>query len=309
MTLRQLQILREVLRRRSLTGAADELGLTQPAVSMQMKALAAEIGAPLFRPEGRRLEGTAAAEILGSYAERILRLVDEAALAATLPGPRAAVVRVAASTTPGVNLLPGLIAGFRRKNAATRVQLEVRNSADVERQVSSGEADLGVIGGPRTIPRLRAEPWRDDELVLAVPPEHRLARRRRVRVGELAGDTLLMRERGSATRASVEAAFLRAGVALPPVSVMGDAEAIKRAVENGLGIAIVSRFSIEREARAGTLGMARLADIDLLRPLHLLWDPTREPTSAGAEFLDFVRAARPARRDRAHRVGRPARSR
>ena len=307
MTLRQLQILREVLHRRSLTGAADELGLTQPAVSMQMKALAAEIGAPLFRPRGRRLEATSAAQTLGEYAERILRLVDEAALAATLPGRQAAVVRVAASTTPGVNLLPGLIAAFRRKNAATLVQLEVRNSAGVEQRVSSGEADLGVIGGPRSLPRLRAEPWCDDELVLAVPPEHRLARRRRVRVAELSDSILLMREPGSATRASVEAAFQRAGLALPPVSVMGDAEAIKRAVENGLGIAIVSRFSVEREARDGTLGMLRLADVELLRPLQLLWDPTRELAPAAAEFLDFVREAGPARRDRAAR--RPVRTR
>lgn len=307
MTLRQLQILREVLRTRSLTGAAEELGLTQPAVSMQMKALAAEVGAPLFLPRGRRLEVTPAAETLGGYAERILRLVDEAVLAATLPGRQAAVVRVAASTTPGVNLLPGLIAAFRRKNAATLVQLEVRNSAGVEQRVSSGEADLGVIGGPRSLPRLRAEPWCDDELVLAVPPDHPLARRRRVPVGALSDATLLMREPGSATRASVEAAFLRAGLALPPVNVMGDAEAIKRAVENGLGIAIVSRFSVEREARAGSLAMARLADIELLRPLHLLWDPTRELATAAAEFLDFVREAGPATRDRAAR--RPVRAR
>ena len=142
MTLRQLQILREVLQRHSLTGAADELGLTQPAVSMQMKALSAEVGVPLFRPQGRRLESLPAAEILGEYAERILRLVDEAALVAVLPSRPTAVVRVAASTTPGVNLLPGLIARFRRGSAATVVQLEVRNSAEVEQRVSSGEAPI-----------------------------------------------------------------------------------------------------------------------------------------------------------------------
>ena len=283
MQLRQLEMLCSVVRQSSLSAAARELGLTQPAVSMQMKALADEIGTPLFEARGRRIEPTPAAEVLAGYAERILRLVDDAGVAARLGVRGASVVRVAASSTPGA-VLPERIAAYRKLVPANRVQLEVRNSSAVEALVGSGRADVGVIGGARTDRSLRSQRWCDDALVVIVGGGHRLARRRSVRPADLEEETLLVREAGSATRATLESAFLRSHRALPRTQVLGDTESLKHAVAAGLGIACVSPLSVRVEVEAGRLRALRMRDVDLRRPLSILLPEGR----ASREVRDFV---------------------
>jgi len=299
MTLRQLEMLRAVASGGSLSEAARRLHRSQPAVSMQMKALAAEVGVELFRagPKGREL--TLEGEILATYAERILRLVDEGSAATRHRRRAPAVVRVAASNTPGVNLLPPRLAAFRRKFPHTEARLEVINSEEVERRVLAGHAEVGVVGGRRTLADLSAEPWCEDELVLALPPRHRLARGRRPVAAEaLSHETLLLREAGSATRATIEAAFLRARAPLPPIHVVGSTDAIKSAVAAGLGVGILSRFSIEPERRRGDLAARRVAAIDLRRPLLLLFDPARTASEPVANLLEFLRRSRPRAHER-----------
>lgn len=292
MQLRQLEMLCSVLRRGSLSGAAAELGVTQPAVSMQMKALAEELGLALFEGHGRGLKPTPAAEAMAGYGERILRLAEDALSAARLGVREASVVRVAASSTPGA-ALPERIAAFHQRTPETRVRLEVRNSRAVEARVASGQADLGVIGGPRTDGALRSEHWCDDELVVITAPDHPLARRRRLRASDLGGETLLVRELGSATRATLESAFLRAHLALPESQVLGDTEGLKNAVAAGLGVACVSPLSIVAELAAGRLTAHCLRDVDLKRPLSILLrgGPVSEPVQ---NFVSFLQA-RPAR--------------
>jgi DNA-binding transcriptional LysR family regulator len=286
-------MLQAVKRAGSLSGAARALGRSQPAVSVQMKALARELGAALFRAGPGGLELTGAGELFASYAERVVRLVEEGA-AAVRRGESTQTVRVAASSTPGVALLPGLLGSFHRRVSQVRAQLEVRNSEDVEARVAAGLADLGVVGGRRTLSNLGAETWGEDELVLALPARHRLAGRAgAIAPRELESETLLLREAGSATRATIEAAFLRARAPFPRVEVVGSTEAIKAAVAAGLGVGILSRFSIARERRQGELAARRLAGLDLRRPLLLLLDPKRELPEAAQTLLVHLRAHAP----------------
>lgn len=295
MTLRQLEMLRAAAAGGSLSEGAKAVGLSQPAVSMQMKALAGELGVELFRSGSQGLELTSSGEALVEYAERILSLVEEGAAAARLGQRGASVVRLAASSTPGVSLLPGLLAVFRARAPGIVVRLQVINSEEVERRVLLGDADLGVVGGRRTLANLHAEPWCEDELVLVVPRDHRLARRRRVRPEELREETLLLREAGSATRGTIEAAFLRARAPLPSVHVVGSTEAIKNAVEAGLGIGILSRFSVAKERRSGDLGALRITGLELRRPLLLVTDPRRTLSEGAEQLLRYLRASRPGR--------------
>jgi DNA-binding transcriptional LysR family regulator len=288
MTLRQLEIFRAVLRLGTLSGAAAELHLTQPAVSMQMKALAKDVGVALFRSTGRRLEGTEAGRIFDTYAERILRLADEARMLASLEVTPDRVVRIAASSTPGVNLLPARVAAHRKRHPEVAVRLEVLNSEEVESRVASGEADFGIVGGQLKNAGLRADRWCDDELVLVLPSGHRLARRRAVSARDLAGEVLLVREHGSATRSTAEAAFLKAGLPLPVVQVVGNTEAIKGSVSAGLGISLLSRYAVNTEVRSGLLAAVRLKDVALSRPLRIVRDPKRELTPAARGFLRFL---------------------
>ncbi|MGH7899375.1 MAG: LysR substrate-binding domain-containing protein [Candidatus Binatia bacterium] len=291
MNLRQLTIFRAVNKRKTLSGAAAELSITQPAVSAQMKQLATELGTPLFRPQGRRLEPTEAGDELLAYAERILSLVDEARAATLARARSGGLVRIAASSTPGVSLLPPLIARFRKKSPSTTVRLQVVNTQTVEQKLRSREADLGVVGGRLTAADLVVEPWREDELGLAVPPDHRLARRTWTAPDGLIGETLLAREHGSATRTTYEAAFLRAGFPLPEPQVLGDTEAIKHAVGAGMGISILSRFSVVEEVRAGKLKWLRVKGVELRRPLQLLYPRATVRSPAVTGFLHLLRAS------------------
>jgi DNA-binding transcriptional LysR family regulator len=292
MTLRQLTTLRALDRTGSLSAAGRQLGLSQPAVSLQMKELRAEIGVDLFRARGRRLELTEAGGELVRYAERILALAEEAPEAARAKARRGGLVRVAASSTPGVSLLPDLIARYRRSKPDVRVTLTVTNTEDVEQKIRRAEVDLGVVGGRLGSGDLRVEPWWSDELVLVVSPSHRLARRRTVAPSDLSGELLLSREHGSATRTTYEAVFLAAGLPLPPSHVVGDGEAIKRAVAAGMGISFLSRHSVREEVESKRLTALRVKGVSLVRPLHLLLGSERDASTAVRDFVRFLRAAR-----------------
>ena len=284
----------------SLTGAGRELRLSQPAVSLQMKELGAEVGVELFRIRGNRLELTEAGEELVRYAERIIALVEEAPEAARAKARGGGLVRVAASSTPGVSLLPDLIARFRRSNTDALVMLTVTNTEDVEEKIRRADVDLGVVGGRLASGDLRVEPWWEDELVLVVSPSHRFARRRRVAPPELAKELLLAREHGSATRTTYEAVFLAAGLPLSQSHVVGDTEAIKRAVAAGLGVSLLSRFAVAEELTSGRLAALRIEGVSLVRPLHLLLSRERFASATVSKFVEFLRAARqPGRRGRA----------
>jgi len=296
MTLRQLLSLRALEHTGSLSAAARELDLSQSAVSLQMKDLAAEIGVALFRIRGNRLRLTEAGAELVRYAERILALVDEAPEAARAKASHGGLVRIAASSTPGVGLLPDLIARYRRKNPRVLATLTVTNTEDVEQRVRRADVDLGVVGGRLASADLHVEPWWQDEIVLVVSSSHALARRRTVAPEALAGELLLAREHGSATRTTYESVFLSRGLPLPPAHVVGDTEAIKRAVAAGLGIALLSRFSVIEEVKAGQLVALRLAGVSLVRPLHLLLASDRDTSAAVLDFVAFLRRARPPQR-------------
>ncbi len=174
--------------------------------------------------------------------------------------------------------------------------LTVTNTEDVEEKIRRADVDLGVVGGRLASGDLRMEPWWQDELVLVVSPTHRFARLRHVAPSALASELLLSREHGSATRTTYEAVFLAAGLPLPRSHVVGDAEAIKRAVGAGMGISLLSRFSVSEEVKTGRLAALRLERLSLLRPLHLLLPAARASSAAAADFVQFLRAARQPRR-------------
>jgi LysR family transcriptional regulator, transcriptional activator of the cysJI operon len=299
MTLRQLTTLRALKRMGSLSGAGRELRLSQPAVSLQMKELGAEVGVELFRMRGKRLELTGAGEELVRYAEKILGLVEEAPEAVRAKARQGGLVRVAASSTPGVSLLPDLIARYRRSKPDVLVTLTVTNTEDVEEKIRRADVDLGVVGGRLGPANLHVEPWWDDELLLVVSRSHRFARLRHVAPSALGGELLLSREHGSATRTIYEAAFLAAGLPLPQTHVVGDTEAIKRSVAAGMGIALLSCFSVSEELKSGRLAGLRIEGLSLVRPLHLLLLDERDASPVVASFMQFLRASR---QPRGHRT-------
>ncbi len=295
MNLETLRTFVEVVDRGSQSAAARHLGISQPAVSKQLQRLEAELDASLLardRPGEQAL--TPAGERVLAFARETLVRADQlardlAALQAEVRG----LVRVAASTIPGEYLLPGLLAGLRSAYPMVQARLTIAGTSDVAAKLVSGEADVGFLGAAVHHPGLCLEPFGSDEVVVAVPQDHPLAGQTAVSLTELAKQSLILRESGSGTRLSVEAALARQGQSLPPEAtalVLGSTAAVIQAVEQGLGVGFVSSRAAAHSTAAGRLACLRLEGVDLRRSLYLA-RPSRPPGSRAIQaFLDFARA-------------------
>jgi DNA-binding transcriptional LysR family regulator len=268
----------------SFTAAAKSLGLSQSAVSQRIHQLEAVLRTPLFRREGGRVKLTEAGLRLHDYARRILDLAAEARREVTgVTGEVTGELLLAASSVPGQYLLPHALAEFRKQYPLVEVRVSVSDTETVLRQVEQGHANLGFVGGPGGS-HLEFRRFASDELVLVVPKRHPWWRKRRVTASELATQPLVQRERGSASRRCFEGSLQRAGTdpsALNVVLELGSSEAIKGAVLEGLGVAVLSRLAVRNEVRAGTLKPLRVEGLVLERDIFVIWDRQRVlPTPA-----------------------------
>lgn len=293
MNIAQLTTFVMVVEHGSFSEAARLLGISQPAVTMQVQALETEVGATLLDRRYRRIDLTEAGRLLLPKAKRILAELEEtreqiASLSGTVTGR----LVVAASTTPGVYVIPRMLGAFVEKYPDVGVTLVVHDTAEVVSAVESGAAQLGVTGGTVRGARATFEELGTDELVVIAPPESPLAKRRSLTLADLADETWVMRESGSATRQSGEKLLREHGVnpdELRVATELGTGEAIVCAVEGGLGIAIVSRYVAEKAVALGTVAIVRTAETPASRPLYLVL-PRGTLSRAAEAFLEHLRA-------------------
>jgi DNA-binding transcriptional LysR family regulator len=289
MDFQRLAVFRAVARRLSFSRAADELHLTQPAVSKHIQQLEAELGVRLFHRVGKRVELTDAGRIVADYAQRVSALTEDVRrVLGELEGLRRGYLRLGASATPGLYLLPEMLARFRKKYPQVETTLVITNSADVTRRVSAGEFDMGFVGAPTETPGLQVRPFVGDEIVLIVPPGHPLARQRAFAPDLLAQETLIVREPGSATRQIAEAHLTRLGVAPKAVLEMTGCEGVKRAVAAGLGVAFVSRRAVALEVAQRLVSVLEVSELHFARQLYLLTRKDARPSAATLAFLAIV---------------------
>ncbi len=292
MELRHLRAFEAAVRCGSFTQAAAELGLSQPAVSLQVQALERELGIELLERLPRRVLLTPAGEALLDYARRLLNLEAEAGqVIAELKGLQAGCLRVAASPTIGTYLLPAMLGEFKRRQPGLRVIAEIAPSYRVGHALHEHAADVGLVEAPVDSESLVAEVFRTDELVLIVPAAHPWAGRRAILPRELAGQPLIAREPASGTRALVEERLRALGVEITPALELGGVEAIKNAVAAGLGVSFVSRHALELEVRLGILAAIPVRGLNLQRPFYCLRHSRRYASPALEAFLAFVREA------------------
>jgi DNA-binding transcriptional LysR family regulator len=292
MDTRQLTAFCAVVERGSFSQAAERLGVTQPAVSLQVKALEERLGQQLLDRSGRRVEPTEAGLRLYRAAQRVLQ-AEEQLLAEV--ADRDGVVRgrlaIGASTGPGGRLVPLLLCEFAGAYPEVEVALSISDTQRVIEQVADREVELGIVGASRRVRGIRFEPLARDEIVLAVPAGHRLAGRT-VDTGELEAETLLEMQEGAGVRQVVEEELRREGVRLRPRAriELGLQESVKSAVLAGYGVSFISRNALEAELAAGTVAVARVRGIEPARQIYLARLATRVPTRAADVFVDFARA-------------------
>ncbi len=293
MNLHQLRIFRVVADRMSFSAAAEQLYLTQPAVSLQIRALERGLGVRLFDRTGGRLALTPAGEALLTSAATILNAEDEARrVIDELRGASAGRLIVAANTTGGMYLVPRLIAAFRAEAPKVQIELGVDATDRICERVAQGMVDLGFVGGPLEDRRLAVEPVVDDRLVLVASPANPLARRgrRRISLDRLAAEPLIVPEPASRTRLLVERRLREAGLPFRPAAQMVGTEAVKKAVEANLGVAFVSGYAVEDELALGRLARVEVDGLAIVRPIVMVHRSERYFTPAALRFREFVLA-------------------
>jgi DNA-binding transcriptional LysR family regulator len=284
----------EVIKRGSLSEAARALGVSQPAVSNQIKGLERELGTELLiRGERGVVSLTAAGEVFLVFARQVVAAHEEMLQKLShLKEEVSGELIIAASTTPGEFVLPQLLTDFKARYPQVEAQVAIADTGDVVEKVLARECDIGFIGAPIERPRLTLVPLIKDEIVLAVYPDHPLAGREAIRLEELQGQRLILREEGSGTRRSLEQLLAERGETLPEnnvVLVLGSTHAIIEAIQARLGIGFVSAFAVSRLQASGQLCTVPIEGFSLTRDLFIAYEEGQLSTRLRQEFLAFAR--------------------
>ncbi len=293
-TLRHLRIFEAVARHGSISRAAGELHLTQPAVSMQMKQLEEQIGVPLLEQIGRRTCLTEAGQALRVHAHEIAgRMANLNAAMVEFRGLERGLLRLAVVSTANY-FLPQLIAEFNARHPGVRISLQVGNRDFVLAALADSRTDLAITGQPREGSDLVAQNFKENPLVLIASPRHPLAGLAPVSMTRLAEEVLVMREPGSGTRAAAERHFAALGLPIRAGCEFNTNEAIKQAVRAGLGVAVVSAQTIELELQTGCLTVLSIEGFPLVRQWYVVHRTAHRLSASAATFRDMLLALNPA---------------
>ena len=293
MDTRQLAAFCAVVERKSFSQAAERLGVTQPAVSLQVRALERRLGTQLLDRSGRRVEPTEAGLRLFRGAQRMLTLEDQivADVTASAEGDLSGDLVLGASTGPAAIAVPLLLCEFQRESPEVRVFLTVSDTHAVVERVATRELELGIVGAARRHRGVRFEPFFSDEVILACPPGHRFAGRT-VSLGELRDESLVLMQEGAGVRQVVEDALRRQGVRLRDLDVrleLGLQESVRAAVEAGYGVTFISRTAVEAGLEAGTLAAAQVEGMEASREISLASATGRTRSRVAEAFVEFAR--------------------
>ena len=287
-TFRQLTAFHTVARLGSVSMAADELHLTQPAVSIQIAALEASAGTPLLQRTGRGIRLTEAGELLAGYANRIVDLWREAGEEmATLQGVFTGTLRIGTITTAEY-LLPPLLVSFIHTRPKVKIKLQVGNRDEIVRMLASQEIDIAIMGRPPSELRTDARPFARHPMAFLAAPGDPLMKARDLKLADIADTRILVRERGSGTRTTVERVFREQGLPLRIGSELSSNEAIKRMCAAGFGVAFLSMHTCVLEMKAGLLVLLPLAENPIERDWYVMHLASRQLPHVALAFEEFL---------------------
>jgi DNA-binding transcriptional LysR family regulator len=292
MDTRQLAAFTAVVELRSFSQAAARLGVTQPAVSLQIRSLEQRLGQKLVDRSGRRVEPTEAGERLYQSAKRMLQIEEELleGLAETASGELTGTLKLGASTGPGGAVVPVLLGAFQREHPDLAVSLVVHDTQTVVELVAARELELGIVGASRRHRGVTFEPLFTDEVILATPARHRFAGKT-VSLDELRSEPLILMQEGAGVRQVIDDELRGAGLRFRDLDVrleLGLQESVRSAVRAGYGVTFISRSAVEAELEAGVLAEARVQGLAPRRELALVRATGRAPTRAAEAFVAFA---------------------
>ncbi|MBK7592900.1 MAG: LysR family transcriptional regulator [Betaproteobacteria bacterium] len=287
-SMRQLRVLVAVARHASVSRAAEELHLTPPAVSMQLKELETDIGLPLFDRIGRTVSLTMVGEHLLVYAQRILATLREADSAVARLRGLASGTLVIGMVSTAKYFLPRLLARFREEHPGVELRLSLGNREALVRQLQGNEVDLAVMGRPPRELDTRAEPFAAHPHAVVAGAQHRLAQVEEIPPSALAGEGFIVREEGSGTRAAMEQFFREHSLRPPVVMEMGSNETIKQAVIANMGLSFLSLHTLGLELERDLLRVVPVDGLPLVRRWHIVNMRGRTLSPAAEAFRYFI---------------------
>ncbi len=290
----KLKVFCTVAETKSFSKTSEIIHLTQPAVSLQIQALEEKYETKLFDRSSSTVTLTPSGEILYKYAKEILALYSSAEKAI---GKQTAIVKgsltIGAGSNIGNYILPSVITEFQNMHPKIKLYLLVGNTKRVMELLNAGNIDLGLVEGDVAKQKMIVKRLISDELLLIVSPGHAWAKRKEVSISELSKEPFIIREAGSGTRQIIEKFLGRHGLSLHDMrisTVLGSTEAIKDAVENGLGISIISRWAARKESKYGTLHLLGIKEEKMIRDFSLVMNKNSVTSSSLEEFLTFLKS-------------------
>jgi DNA-binding transcriptional LysR family regulator len=287
MDFHHLKVFLAAARHLNYTRAGEELRLQQPTISAHIRQLETELGVTLFEQIGKRLILTEAGRLIEPIARRAQLSLEEVRIA--VDEYRAlgrGAIHLGASTTTGLYILPKLLAHFHTLYPNIELRTSFANTSQIERMILNGEVDFGFVGSNPLSGHLLSEPWLADQIILIASAQHRFATRRSVDIKALLDDTLIQREQGSATRDLIEKRLMASSYQFRRIIELGHPEAIKEAVMNGMGIAFISRFAVERQIESRDLLMIPLKGWSLSRQLQICYRRDKHLSKIDAVLID-----------------------
>jgi DNA-binding transcriptional LysR family regulator len=297
MDTRQLAAFCAVVERRSFSQAAERLGVTQPAVSLQVRSLEQRLGTQLLDRSGRRVEPTEAGLRLYASAQRLLALEEQLLedVAGEGEGALTGSLELGASTGPGGTVVPLLLCDFAEQHPDVRVRLSVSDTQTVVDQVAERQLELGVVGAARRHRGVVFEPFFRDEVVLACPAGHRFAGKT-ITLDDLRSEPLIVMQEGAGVRQVIEDELRSTGTRLRDLDIraeLGLQESVRSAVAGGHGITFISRTALDSDLAAGTIATARVRGLDPVREIFLARAAGRTQTRAAQAFVQFAQTRLP----------------
>ena len=289
-TLRQLRLFEAVARNASFTRAAEEMHLTQPAVSTQVKQLEEDVGLPLFEQMGRKIFLTEAGREMYEFSRSIARkFTDISMVLDEMKGIRRGMLNITVTSTANY-FAPYLLAAFCKQHEGITVNLDVTNRETLLRQLADNIPDMVIMGGPPAGMDLVASSFMSNPLVVIAPPDHALANASRISLQRLLRESFIVREHGSGTRSAIERFLEQRGLSMTTTMEMSGNEAIKHAVMAGLGLGIVSLHTLEMEITLKRLAVLSVAGFPVLKDWHLVHRTGKRFSAAAEAFKQFVLA-------------------
>jgi len=282
-----------VVETQNLSRTAEEFGLSQPAVTKQIQALEDMYGVLLLERSGRRLKTTEAGEALYYWARELIKVMDKAKQAMEeVSESHKGSLYLGASTIPGQYILPFVIKNFKDKYPSINIRMDIADTEKIFSRVAEREIDIGVVGAWINNRKVEGFQWLEDELVVVLPENHKLARLNEIDVKNLVNERWIFRERGSGTRKAIEEMLAVNGIKKDELNVYietGSTEAVLAAVESGMGLSIVSRWAVKRIDSYRKIKPIKITNSKANRFIYIIYPRQKARRKSVNKFIEYVK--------------------